>query len=97
MHNRTLGAVFIGISVVLFGIRYLTAAIITINSQVYIHFDEALQDVGKAPVILSIISLAIGLYHVYGSVFVQWYKKDLNRIESNWKELDESGSEGRNP
>ena len=94
MHNRTLGAVFIGISVVLFGIRYLTAAIITINSQVYILFDEALQDVGKAPVILSIISL---VYHVYGSVFVQWYKKDLNRIESNWKELDESGSEGRNP
>ncbi|ANY75335.1 hypothetical protein BBD41_23695 [Paenibacillus ihbetae] len=97
MHNRTLGAVFIGISVVLFGIRNLTAAIITINSQVYIHFDEALQDVGKAPVILSIISLAIGLFHVYGPIFVQWFKKDLDRIESNWKEFDEPHTEGRNP
>ncbi|WP_213614503.1 hypothetical protein [Paenibacillus lactis] len=47
--------------------------------------------------ILSIISLLIGLIHVYGPVFVQWFKKDLDRIESNWKEFDEPRREGRNP
>ncbi|MGG4091028.1 hypothetical protein [Paenibacillus lautus] len=95
MNNKAMGIIFICISAFLYGIRYLTAAIAGIYSPRM--FEDLLSEFGKGPLIFSIISLIIGILCFIVPIIRKWLEDDLNKIKSNWEELDQTDSADRSP
>lgn len=63
MNHKTMGMIFICISVFLYAVRYLAAAIFGSNLTSWSKemFDSMLTYVGKGPLVLSWISLIVGI------------------------------------
>lgn len=95
MNNKAMGIIFICISAFLYGIRYLTAAIVGIYSPRM--FEDLLSEFGKGPLIFSIISLIIGILCFIVPIIRKWLEDDLNKIKHNWEELDQPDNADRSP
>ncbi len=97
MQRRTAGVVFIGFAVALYGIRYLSAAIYGSNAQSWggYLFRDLLNAVGRGPLVLSILSLAVGVVYLLYAEFGDSMKGATGRIRDNWREFDtETGTVG---
>jgi ABC-type molybdate transport system permease subunit len=95
MNNKAIGIIFICISAFLYGIRYLTAAIVGIYSPRI--FEDLLSEFGKGPLIFSIISLIIGILCIIVPIIRKWLEDDVNKIKHNWEELDQTDNADRSP
>ncbi|MEC0257357.1 hypothetical protein [Paenibacillus lautus] len=95
MNHKTMGIIFICISAFLYGIRYITAAIVGIYSPRT--FEDLLSEIGKGPWIVSIISLIIGILCIIVPIIRKWLKDDLNKIKHNWEEIDQPDNADRSP
>lgn len=95
MNNKAMGIIFICISAFLYGIRYLTAAIAGIYRPKM--FEDLLSELGKGPLIFSIISLILGILCIIVPILRKWLEDDLNKIKQNWEELDQPDNADRSP
>jgi ABC-type molybdate transport system permease subunit len=95
MNNKAIGIIFICISAFLYGIRYLTAAIVGIYSPRI--FEDLLSEFGKGPLIFSIISLIIGILCIIVPIIRKWLEDDMNKIKHNREELDQTDNADRSP
>lgn len=95
MNNKAIGIIFICISAFLYGIRYLTAAIVGIYSPRI--FEDLLSEFGKGPLIFSIISLILGILCIIVPIIRKWLEDDVNKIKHNWEELDQTDNADRSP
>ncbi|RAR45069.1 hypothetical protein [Paenibacillus sp. MDMC362] len=95
MNNKTMGIIFICISAFLYGIRYLTAAIAGIYTPWT--FADLLSEIGKGPLIFSIISLILGILCIMVPIIRKWLAEDLKQIKDNWEELDQPDNADKNP
>jgi hypothetical protein len=95
MNNKAIGIIFICISAFLYGIRYLTAAIVGIYSPRI--FEDLLSEFGKGPLIFSIISLIIGILCIIVPIIRKWLEDDMNKIKHNREELDQTDNVDRSP
>lgn len=86
MNNKMMGMIFICISAFLYGIRYLTAAIIGIYNPR--SFEDLLSEWGKGPWIFSIISFILGILCFIIPLLHKWHENDLNKIKKNWQGFD---------
>ncbi|UVI29369.1 hypothetical protein [Paenibacillus spongiae] len=90
MHKRTAGIVFIAIAAFLYGIRYLSAAIFGSNVSSWDAdlFRQMLAYVGKGPLVLSVLSLLIGILYLLFAEFGEPAKKTSkplrDKIRENW-------------
>lgn len=89
MHRRTVGVILLCIAAFLYGVRYISAAIIgsgfpSWNSQL---FKEMLNDVGNGPVIMSWIALIAGIGYLIMAEFEFSMAKDIKKIKDNWNKL----------
>ncbi|MCQ6563755.1 hypothetical protein [Paenibacillus mendelii] len=90
MNKRTTGVVFICIAAFLYGIRYLSAAIFASNVSSWNAnlFRDMLGYVGKGPLILSILSLVVGIIYILIAEFGQSMKGAssplTDKIRENW-------------
>ncbi|MED5016575.1 hypothetical protein P9847_04555 [Paenibacillus chibensis] len=91
---KNLGISLICISAFLYGIRYLSAAIYGSNTQTWSKelFNAMLDYVGRAPLVLSCISLAAGILIIILSGTINRIKLEYQQIKENWnKDLDGNG------
>ncbi|MFB4329279.1 hypothetical protein [Paenibacillus sp. CR_12] len=90
MNHKAMGMIFICISVFLYAVRYLAAAIFGSNLTSWSKemFDSMLTYVGKGPLVLSWICLIVGILCFLGPSIGKWNSEDLNKIKKNWKEFD---------
>jgi len=103
MGRRATGNVFIGIAAFLYGVKYLSAAIFGSNAPSWneVFFERLLAYVGNGPIVLSIISLIIGIFYLIfaefegkknerGSEGNQGSKEEgiVNKIKENWNRVD---------
>lgn len=101
MHRRTTGMLLIMIAALLYGIRYLAAAIYGSNSSIWNadHFNDMLSYIGNGPIILSTIALILGItYLLVAELEGTSMRKQIEQIKSNWNEFDlyeTGGTSGR--
>lgn len=89
MGRRAAGLAFIGIAAFLYGLRYLCAVILlsTSNSVSSELFHFALKSVGKAPIVLSVFALIIGLIYLFAAEFGNPFKGTFEQIRKHWREF----------
>jgi len=88
MHNRTAGVILICVSAFLYGVRYLSAAIFGSNAPIYDDqfFEQLLSSVGNGPIILSWISLIVGLMYLFAADAAKLFKNIGKDIKKTWNE-----------
>lgn len=97
MNHKTMGMIFICISAFLYGTRYIASAIFGSNVSSWNKemYEAMLSYVGRGPLILSIISLTIGILCFMGPTIRRWHEQDLRKIKSNWREFDQPNDKRR--
>lgn len=60
-------------------------------------FEDLLSEIGKGPLIFSIISLILGILCIIVPIIRKWLAEDLNQIKDNWEELDQPENADKNP
>lgn len=79
------------ISTLLYSTRYLAAAIYGSSSSSWSsdHFSDMLNYIGNVPIILSTISLLLGIsYLLVAELEGTSMRKQIEQIKSNWNEFD---------
>ncbi|WP_211344386.1 hypothetical protein [Paenibacillus lentus] len=91
MHRRTTGMLLIMIAALLYGTRYLAAAIYGSSSPVWStdHFNDMLNYIGNGPIIFSTIALLLGItYLLVAELEGTSMRKQIEQIKSSWNEFD---------
>lgn len=99
MERRTAGVMLLGIAALLYGIRYLCAAIRLsgipdTNPEL---FRIALRTIGRAPLVLSVIALIAGLIYLFAAEFGNPFRGSLEQIRKNWNEFQTEGQAANEP
>ncbi len=92
MHRRTAGVIFISISILLYGIRILSAAIMGSSNTAWYNtkFKEMLEFIGNGPIIVCWMAFSVGIVYLFWAEFESlktYFNKNINAIKENWKEI----------
>ncbi|WP_379134863.1 hypothetical protein [Paenibacillus sp. sgz500958] len=90
MSRRTTGVFFIGIAAFLYGIRYLSAAVYGSGSMGWNEtmFQNLLDYVGRAPLVLSVLSLIVGVIYLMAAEFGESLKAGMQKAKDNWNAVE---------
>lgn len=86
MNKRAVGVIFIGIAAFLYGIRYLSAAILSFK--IPSSFEMLLDTEGQGPLVWSILSLIIGIIYLLYDDVKGYFVESAKTIKNHWNKID---------